>query len=44
MMASLKKALTDALRQLQDLPLDTLLEQREDKVLAYGKFKEIPAG
>jgi acetyl-CoA carboxylase carboxyl transferase subunit alpha len=44
MMATLKKALTETLRQLQDLPLESLLEQREDKILAYGKYKEIPAG
>ncbi len=44
MMATLKKALTDALRQLQDLPLDKLLELREDKVLSYGKYKEIASG
>jgi acetyl-CoA carboxylase carboxyl transferase subunit alpha len=44
MMATLKKALTEGLRQVQDLPLETLLEQREDKILAYGKYKEIPAG
>jgi acetyl-CoA carboxylase carboxyl transferase subunit alpha len=44
MMVTLKKALTEGLRQLQELPLDTLLEQREDRILAYGKFKEIPAG
>ncbi|MEO6566771.1 MAG: acetyl-CoA carboxylase carboxyltransferase subunit alpha [Casimicrobiaceae bacterium] len=44
MMLTLKKALTEVLRQLQELPLDTLLEQREDKILAYGKFKEIAAG
>ncbi len=44
MMLTLKKALTESLRQLQELPLDTLLEQREDKILAYGKFKEIAAG
>jgi acetyl-CoA carboxylase carboxyl transferase subunit alpha len=41
MMVTLKKALTEALRQLQEQPLDTLLEAREDKVLGYGKFKEI---
>jgi hypothetical protein len=29
---------------LQELPLDSLLEQREDRILAYGKYKEIPAG
>jgi len=44
MMATLKKSLTEALRQLQELPADVLLETREDKILAYGKFKEIPAG
>ena len=35
---------TLALRQLAELPLDTLLEQREDRILAYGKYKEISAG
>ena len=44
MMVALKKALTEALRQAQEQPLETLLETREDKVLSYGKFKEIPAG
>jgi len=44
MAVSLKKALTEALRQLSDLPLETLLEQREDRILAYGKYKEISAG
>ena len=44
MMVSLKKSLTEALRQMQDQPLDALLEAREDKILGYGKFKEIPTG
>jgi len=44
MMVVLKKALTEALRNLQEQPLDQLLEAREDKVLAYGKFKEITTG
>ena len=44
MMVTLKKALTEALRHLSELPLDTLLEQREDRILAYGKFKEITTG
>ena len=43
-MATLKKALGEALRQLQEQPLDTLLDRREEKILAYGKFKEISAG
>jgi hypothetical protein len=27
-----------------DQPLDALLEAREDKILSFGKYKEIPAG
>src|SRR5207249_8376811 len=44
MMVTLKKALTEGLRQLQEQPLDVLLEEREDKLLGYGKFKELSAG
>ena len=44
MMTTLKKALTEALRQAQEQPLDTLLEAREDKILGYGKFKEFNPG
>ncbi len=44
MMVALKKVLSEVLRQAQEQPLETLLETREDKVLSYGKFKEIPAG
>jgi acetyl-CoA carboxylase carboxyl transferase subunit alpha len=44
MMATLKKALTDALRHLQEQPLDALLDAREDKLLGYGKVKELTAG
>jgi acetyl-CoA carboxylase carboxyl transferase subunit alpha len=44
MMVALRKALTESLRQLQDQPLDTLLETREDKILGYGKYKEISPG
>jgi acetyl-CoA carboxylase carboxyl transferase subunit alpha len=43
LMATLKKALTEALRHLQEQPLDTLLDAREEKVLGYGKFKELTA-
>ena len=41
MMASLKKALTEGLRQIQDTPVDELLEIRSDKIMAYGRFKEV---
>src|SRR5512142_2594117 len=44
MMVTLKKALTETLRHLQEQSLEVLLEAREDKILAYGRFKEIPAG
>ena len=44
MMVTLKKALTEALRQSQEQQLDALLEAREDKLLGYGKFKELSAG
>jgi acetyl-CoA carboxylase carboxyl transferase subunit alpha len=45
MMVGLKKALTEALRQLQEQPVEALLEAREDKILGYGRFKEItPSG
>ena len=43
-MLSLKKSLSEALRQLAEQPLDALVEAREDKILAYGRFKEITAG
>jgi acetyl-CoA carboxylase carboxyl transferase subunit alpha len=44
MMVTLKKALTETLRQLQEQTIDALLEAREDKILAYGRFKEIAPG
>jgi tRNA(Ile)-lysidine synthase len=37
MMVTLKKALTEALRQLQEQTIDALAEAREDKILAYGR-------
>ena len=43
LMATLKKALTEALRHTREQPLDALLEAREDKLLGYGRFKEISA-
>jgi acetyl-CoA carboxylase carboxyl transferase subunit alpha len=44
MMATLKKTLTEALRHVQEQPLDALLDAREDKLLGYGKYKELTAG
>jgi len=41
MMQNLKKALQDTWRQLKDIPLDELLERRFDRLVGYGKFKEV---
>jgi len=44
MIATLKKALADALKPLTELPLDELVERREDRIVSYGKFKELNPG
>ncbi|HVS25710.1 MAG TPA: acetyl-CoA carboxylase carboxyltransferase subunit alpha [Burkholderiales bacterium] len=41
MMQLMKKALQDALKQLQDKSLDELLRARFERLMGYGKFKEI---
>ena len=41
MFQNLKKALQDSWRQLKDVPLDGLLETRFEKLIGYGKFKEV---
>lgn len=40
MMINLRKALAESLRDLQDQPLDALIERRIDRLMAYGRFKE----
>jgi acetyl-CoA carboxylase carboxyl transferase subunit alpha len=37
----LKRALADSLRQVQDLKTKELLAARHEKLMSYGKFKEI---
>lgn len=44
MMQFLRRALGDALRQFQDVKPDDLVAQRHERLMAYGKFKEIGAG
>jgi acetyl-CoA carboxylase carboxyl transferase subunit alpha len=41
MMVNMKKALTEALRQVRDKTLDDLLAARFEKIMAYGRFKEV---
>jgi len=38
---SLKKGLQDALRQLQGLSSEELVERRYERLMGYGKFKEV---
>ncbi|HET9403667.1 MAG TPA: acetyl-CoA carboxylase carboxyltransferase subunit alpha [Burkholderiales bacterium] len=41
MMQNLKKSLQESWRQLKETPLDGLLENRFEKLVGYGKFKEV---
>jgi len=43
MMAGLKKTLVDTMGPLTALPVEELLANRRQRLLAYGKFKEIAA-
>ncbi|WP_255989880.1 acetyl-CoA carboxylase carboxyltransferase subunit alpha [Chitinolyticbacter albus] len=43
MMASMKKAITDALKPLQEKSIDELLDTRFERLMSYGKFKEVAA-
>ncbi|MBB5203886.1 acetyl-CoA carboxylase carboxyl transferase subunit alpha [Inhella inkyongensis] len=38
--AALKRALTESLRQVADLSVDALLERRQSRLLAYGRFSD----
>ena len=40
-MQSVRKALAEALKELQGKSVDDLVESRFEKVLAYGKYKEV---
>jgi acetyl-CoA carboxylase carboxyl transferase subunit alpha len=43
MMQSLRKAIADSLRQFQGKSMDELLQERYERLMSYGKFKEAPA-
>ena len=38
---NLKKAIQESLRGLQDMDTDELLERRQDRLVNFGKFKEL---
>ncbi len=41
MMQTMKKALQDTLKQVQSKPMDDLLQNRFNRLMSYGKFKEV---
>ena len=43
MMQTLKRTLQEVLRQYREKPLDDLLKTRYDRLMSYGKFKEMSA-
>ncbi len=43
-MSSVKKALQDALKAAQNKPTPTLLQDRFNRLMSYGKFKEVELG
>lgn len=44
MMATLKRALADAIKGIRGKPVDQLLERRFDRLMGYGKFREVEVG
>lgn len=42
--ASLKKALTDQMRQFRTMDVDELVERRMERILQYGKFEVVAQG
>jgi acetyl-CoA carboxylase carboxyl transferase subunit alpha len=40
MMQSMKRSLQDALAQLKRKPIDTVIDERLQRLLAYGKFSD----
>ncbi len=43
MMQTLKKVLQDGLRQVQNQPIEDLLKARFERLMGYGKYKEVAA-
>ncbi len=41
MMQSMKKSLQESLKQVQSLPMNELLQARFNRLMGYGKFKEV---
>jgi len=41
-MQNLRRAIADELSRLQVKSVDNLLEVRHERLMSYGKFKEVP--
>ena len=41
MMVNMRKALAESLKTFQGMKVDALLERRHERLMSYGKFKEI---
>jgi acetyl-CoA carboxylase carboxyl transferase subunit alpha len=41
MMTSMRKALTESLKTFDGMKVEALLERRHERLMSYGKFKEI---
>ena len=41
MMQTLKKTCQDTLKHVQSQPIDALLQTRFNRLMGYGKFKEV---
>jgi acetyl-CoA carboxylase carboxyl transferase subunit alpha len=41
MMTSMRKALAESLKIFNGMKVDALLERRHERLMSYGKFKEI---
>jgi len=41
MMSQMRKALTESLKTFDGMKVDALLERRHERLMSYGKFKEI---
>jgi acetyl-CoA carboxylase carboxyl transferase subunit alpha len=40
-MTSMRQALTESLKTFDGMKVDALLERRHERLMSYGKFKEI---
>jgi acetyl-CoA carboxylase carboxyl transferase subunit alpha len=43
MMANMRKALSESMKTFDGMKVDSLLERRHERLMSYGKFKEITA-